>query len=147
MTPPPPGVVLYVEDQPEQRESLATVLRLCGFRPHGVGSARAAVETAAMLGDLLDVLIVDYHLDTGLGDDDTGTDVAESIARTLGHSVPTVILTGDPANAQFPLLTDAPIWLVRKPADTEVLVAALPALVAFNRAVCRVRSGAENPVR
>jgi CheY-like chemotaxis protein len=126
-----PGVVLYVEDHIEQCESLAAVLKLAGFRSHCAGSPQAALEIATEIHDELDVLIVDYHL----GDADTGTDVAESVARVIGRAVPTVILTGDPANAQFPVLTNAPIWLIRKPADAELLVRALPSLVTFNRAV------------
>lgn len=129
--PEKPGVVLHVEDDREQRESMAAVLRLAGFTPHGADSARTAIQATQQLRDELDVLIVDYHL----GDQDTGTDVAESVARVLGRAVPTVILTGDPANAQFPLLTHAPIWLMRKPARPEVLTSALPSLVAFHRAV------------
>lgn len=136
MTQMPPGVVLYVEDQIEQCDSLSQVLQLTGFQPHCAGSADAAVEIAHKLRDQLDVLIVDYHL----GDDRTGTDVAESVARTVGRAVPTIILTGDPANAEFPVLTHAPIWLLRKPADPELLVTALPSLVSFSRAV-RARLG------
>ena len=45
----------------------------------------------------------------------TGTEVAEEFARLLGHAVPTVILTGDPANAEVPWLADAPVWVARKP--------------------------------
>jgi CheY-like chemotaxis protein len=126
-----PGVVLHVEDNADERESLAAVLKLAGFRSHAADSAGAAIEAAGKLRDELDVLIVDYHL----GSRQTGTEVAESVARVLGRSVPTVILTGDPANAEFPMLTNAPIWLVRKPGSPEVLTSALPSLVAFHRAV------------
>ena len=45
----------------------------------------------------------------------TGTEVAEEFARLLGHAVPTVMLTGDPANAEVPWLADAPVWVARKP--------------------------------
>ena len=45
------------------------------------------------------MLIVDYNLGDGM----TGTEVAEEFARLLGHAVPTVILTGDPANAEVPV--------------------------------------------
>jgi hypothetical protein len=61
--------------------------------------------------------------------------VAEELARLLGHAVPTVILMGDPANAEIPWLSDAPVWLARKPLLPETLLAALPALVDFRRAV------------
>src|SRR5690242_7753217 len=126
-----PGVVLHVEDDSEQRESLALVLRHAGFRTHGADSAITALEATRQLRDELDVLIVDYHL----GSEDTGTEVAESVARVLGHAVPTVILTGDPANAAIPVLTDAPVWLLRKPARADVLTSALPSLVALRRAL------------
>ena len=65
----------------------------------------------------------------------TGTEVAEEFARLLGHAVPTIILTGDPANAEVPWLADAPVWVARKPLQPETLLAALPPLVAFRRAV------------
>ena len=68
----------------------------------------------------------------------TGTEVAEEFARLLGHAVPTVILTGDPANAEVPWLADAPVWVARKPLLPDTLLAALPPLVAFRRAVAAV---------
>jgi len=67
-----------------------------------------------------------------------GTEVAEDFARLLGHAVPTVMLTGDPANAEVPWLADAPVWVARKPLLPDTLLAALPALVAFRRAVAAV---------
>lgn len=126
-----PGVVLHVDDEADTREALAAVLTMSGFQPHSASSPRDALDAAAKLRDELDVLIVDYHLDAEL----SGTEVAEAIARTLGRSLPTIILTGDPANAQIPLLSNAPVWLIRKPAHPEMLMAALPSLVQFNRVV------------
>ena len=77
------------------------------------------------------MLIVDYDLGNGM----TGTEVSEELARLLGHAVPTIILTGDPANAEIPWLSDAPVWLARKPLQPVTLLAALPPLVDFRRAV------------
>lgn len=128
------GVILHVEDDPGVRDSLSVVLKLSGFDAHMAADAPSALAESASLREELDVLIVDYHL----GGETTGTDVAEEVSRVLGRSLPTVILTGDPANAQIPVLNRAPVWLVRKPLDTEVLVAALPSLVEFHRAVRRV---------
>ena len=107
------------------------LLRLAGFDTREAASGEQALSQADHLRGKLDVLIVDYHLGNGL----TGTEVAEEFARLLGHAVPTVILTGDPANAEVPWLADAPIWLARKPLHPETLLAALPPLVAFRRAV------------
>jgi hypothetical protein len=45
------------------------------------------------------------------------------------------MLTEDPANAEVPWLADAPVWVARKPLPADTLVAALPPLVDFRRAV------------
>jgi DNA-binding response OmpR family regulator len=131
-----PGVILHVEDDPGVRDSMAVLLRLAGFRPYAAENSESALSAAEALRDELDVLIVDYHLDSKMN----GTEVAEAIARRLRRSLPTIILTGDPANAEVPLLTHAPVWVVGKPLDSEILIAALPALVKFHRAVRHLTS-------
>ena len=125
------GLVLHVDDDDAMRRSTALLLRSAGFETREAMSGEQALAQVDMLRGRLDVLIVDYHLGNGM----TGTEVAEELARLLGHAVPTVILTGDPANAEVPWLADAPVWLARKPLLPETLLAALPALVDFRRAV------------
>ena len=125
------GLVLHVEDDDALRRSTGMLLRVAGFEAREAASGEQALKFADGLRGKLDVLIVDYHLGGGL----TGTEVAEEFARLLGHAVPTIILTGDPANAEVPWLTDAPVWVARKPLSPDTLLAALPALVDFRRAV------------
>ena len=125
------GLILHVDDDEGMRRSTALLLRVAGFETREAISGEQALAQADSLRGKLDVLIVDYHLGDGM----TGTEVAEEMARLLGHAVPTVILTGDPANAEVPWLADAPVWLARKPLMPETLLAALPALVDFRRAV------------
>jgi CheY-like chemotaxis protein len=125
------GWILHVDDDEAMRRSTALLLRVAGFESREAASGEQALANVEVLRGKLDVLIVDYHLGNGM----TGTEVAEEIARLLGHAVPTVILTGDPANAEVPWLADAPVWLARKPLLPETLLAALPALVDFRRAV------------
>ncbi len=125
------GLVLHVDDDEAMRRSTALLLRVAGFDTREAADGEQALTQAELMRGKLDVLIVDYHLGPGL----TGTEVAEEIARLLGHAVPTIILTGDPANAEVPWLSDAPVWLARKPLMPETLLAALPALVDFRRAV------------
>jgi CheY-like chemotaxis protein len=108
-------------------------LRSAGFETREAMCGEDALAQVEALRGRLDVLIVDYDLGAGL----TGTEVAEDFARLLGHAVPTVMLTGDPANAEVPWLADAPVWVARKPLQAETLLAALPPLVAFRRAVAR----------
>ena len=125
------GLVLHVDDDEAMRRSTALLLRVAGFETREAADGVQALAQAEMMRGKLDVLIVDYHLGPGM----TGTEVAEELARLLGHAVPTIILTGDPANAEVPWLSDAPVWLARKPLMPETLLAALPALVDFRRAV------------
>ncbi len=128
------GLILHVDDDEAMRRSTAMLLRSAGFETREASSGEQALAQADSLRGRLDVLIVDYNL----GQSMTGTEVAEEFARLLGHAVPTVILTGDPANAEVPWLADAPVWLARKPLLPDTLLAALPPLVAFRRAVAGV---------
>jgi CheY-like chemotaxis protein len=125
------GLVLHVDDDQDIRRSTALLLRCAGFETREASSGEDALTQAEALRGRLDVLIVDYNLGLGM----TGTEVAEEFARLLGHAVPTVMLTGDPANAEVPWLADAPVWVARKPLEPDTLLAALPALVDFRRAV------------
>ena len=128
---PARGLILHVDDDEAMRRSTAMLLRAAGFETREAACGEDAITQVDSLRGRLDVLIVDYNL----GQSMTGTEVAEEFARLLGHAVPTVILTGDPANAEVPWLADAPVWLARKPLHPETLLAALPPLVAFRRAV------------
>lgn len=125
------GLILHVEDDEPMRRSTAMLLRSAGFETREASYGEQALAQVESLRGRLDVLIVDYDLGRSM----TGTEVAEEFARLLGHAVPTIILTGDPANAEVPWLTDAPVWLARKPLPPETLLSALPPLVAFRRAV------------
>src|SRR4051812_31856272 len=128
------GLILHVDDDDAMRRSSALLMRAAGYETREAASGEQALAQADSLRGRLDVLIVDYHLGNSL----TGTEVAEEFARLLGHAVPTIILTGDPANAEVPWLADAPVWLARKPLPPETLLAALPSLVDFRRAVAAV---------
>jgi DNA-binding response OmpR family regulator len=125
------GLILHVDDDEGLRRSTAMLLRAAGFDTREAACGEDALAQAEALRGRLDVLIVDYDLGAGL----TGTEVAEDFARLLGHAVPTIMLTGDPANAEVPWLSDAPVWVARKPLLPQTLLAALPALVDFRRAV------------
>jgi CheY-like chemotaxis protein len=125
------GLVLHVDDDDAVRRSTTLLMRSAGYETREAATAEQALAQAESLRGRLDVLIVDYHLGNSL----TGTEVAEEFARLLGHAVPTVILTGDPANAEVPWLADAPVWVARKPLPPETLLAALPSLVSFRRDV------------
>jgi CheY-like chemotaxis protein len=128
------GFILHVDDDEALRRSTGLLLRAAGFETREASCGESALAQVETLRGRLDVLIVDYNLGRGM----TGTELAEEFARLLGHAVPTVMLTGDPANAEVPWLAEAPVWVARKPLYPETLLAALPPLVAFRRAVAAV---------
>jgi CheY-like chemotaxis protein len=130
------GLILHVDDDEALRRSTGVLLRSAGFETREANCGESALTQVETLRGRLDVLIVDYDLGRGM----TGTELAEDFARLLGHAVPTVMLTGDPANAEVPWLADAPVWVARKPLLPDTLLAALPPLVAFRRAVAAVSS-------
>jgi len=130
------GLILHVDDDHDMRRSTAMLLRSAGFETREAACGQQALAQVDALRGRLDVLIVDYDLGRGI----TGTEVAEEFARLLGRAVPTVMLTGDPANAEVPWLADAPVWVARKPLLPDTLLAALPALVSFRRAVAAVHA-------
>jgi CheY-like chemotaxis protein len=123
-----------VEDDEPLRRSFAMLMRSAGYETREAEFGEQALAQVESLRGRLDVLIVDFNLGAGM----TGTEVAEEFARLLGHAVPTIILTGDPANAEVPWLAEAPVWVARKPLNPETLLAALPPLVAFRRAIAAV---------
>ena len=128
------GLILHVDDDESMRRSTAMLMRSAGFETREASCGESALAQVETLRGRLDVLIVDYDLGLGI----TGTELAEEFARLLGHAVPTVMLTGDPANAEVPWLADAPVWVARKPLLPDTLLAALPPLVAFRRAVAAI---------
>ena len=128
------GLILHVEDDEPLRRSLAMLMRSAGYETREAEFGEQALAQVESLRGRLDVLIVDFNLGPGM----SGAEVAEEFARLLGHAVPTIILTGDPANAEVPWLAEAPVWVARKPLNPETLLAALPPLVAFRRAIAAV---------
>jgi DNA-binding response OmpR family regulator len=126
----PQGVILHVDDAHAVRESLALLLRADGYRVNSAGSGRDALRLAAE-GLRPDLLIVDFNI----GDEMNGAQLVVQLRRCLGYTPPVIMLTGDPTSAELPRITDAPIWIVRKPLDPRLLLAALPSLVQLSRAM------------
>lgn len=123
------ALVLHVEDDAAVRTSVQMLMRSAGLRVVSVASGAEALQRVQSERLQPDVLIVDFHL----ADDMTGTDVAEALARKIGHAPPTIVLTGDRSNAELPWLVNAPVWMVSKPFDPAVLLAGVESLASFHR--------------
>ncbi|MGA2564413.1 MAG: response regulator [Steroidobacteraceae bacterium] len=122
--------ILHVDDEKSVRDALAMLLRAHGYVVTSAASGPEALELARE-GSKPDVLIVDF----GLDDEMNGAEVAEKIRQMLRYTPPVVLLTGDLSNAEVPCVTDVPVWLMRKPANPDILLTALPALVQLSHAM------------
>lgn len=130
------GVILHVEDDPLVREAMAMVLSGEGY---SVSSAANGPEAICLVARGLrpDLLIVDFKLE----EDMNGAEATEELRQALGYAPPVIMLTGDPCSAEFPWITDAPVWLARKPLSPKLFLAAVPSLVQLSRATRRLLSG------
>jgi len=126
----PAGIILHVDDEHSVRHAMAMLLRAEHCQVHGAASADEALRLEQQ-GLRPDVLILDFDLGTGMN----GAEVAQQLRRSLGYSPPILMLTGNPASAEVPWITDAPTWLAHKPLNPRLLLAALPGLVQISRAM------------
>jgi CheY-like chemotaxis protein len=133
------GHILLVDDDPLVLEALVLLLGPEGYAlKEAIGSVAAlqAVDT----GFVPDVLIVDFNLE----DETTGSELVMQLRQVLHHSMPVILLTASPERAELPWITDAPVWLARKPIPPGLLLASLPGLVQVARAT-RGAADVESP--
>jgi FixJ family two-component response regulator len=122
-------VVLHVEDDAAVANSVRLLLKTCGYQTRTFTNAADAEGSVTDAGLRPDVLIVDYRL----GEGETGTDVAERIAETLGYPLPTIVLTGNLSNAEVPWMPGAPIMMASKPMDGAQLIETVQSFSALHR--------------
>jgi CheY-like chemotaxis protein len=120
------------------RKAMAMLLNGEGYSITSVASGLQAIDAVAA-GLRPDLLIVDFNL----GSEMNGAEATEEVRRALGYATPVIMLTGDPASAEFPWITDAPVWLARKPLGPQFFLAALPALVELSRATRGLKASAQ----
>lgn len=123
------GLLLYVEDDPAQQHIMKALLELEGYGVIAAGDGDEALRALRVDPQRPDVILVDYHLPGELN----GTEVAEEISRAVGCPLPTIILTGDLANAEAPWMPGVPVLPITKPVDPDVLLKAIELFVSFHR--------------
>ena len=117
------ATVLLVEDDPDTREMLVTLLDLAGFRPTACGSAEAALEE--LREGSFDLVLTDYMLPCRTG----GWLLEQAHAEGLIDATPVLVLTAHP----HPPDVDG-FEIISKPVDLDQLVS-------------RVQQRLEGPVR
>lgn len=78
--------ILVVDDEPAVRNLTVEILRRSGYRPHGVGSARHALE--ALQEESFDLVVSDVVMP-----EMTGVDLLYEL-RARRHDLPVVLMTG-----------------------------------------------------
>ena len=125
--------ILHLDDDRAVRESMSALLNAEGYVVSSAASGTEAIRLAS--GGLCpDVLIVDFSL----GEQLSGPEVAQKIRNLLSYAPPIIVLTGDAHRAQFSRMLEVVVWLVSKPLNPQLLLAALPSLVQLSRAPRKV---------
>jgi signal transduction histidine kinase/ActR/RegA family two-component response regulator len=113
---------LVIDDDPEVREGVASLLGALGASAVTAGGVDEAVAAWKAAGGVPDALLTDYRL----GESRDGLDAARAIRDEFGP-VPVVILTGDIGPDVLKAVAEAGLELVHKPVSSADLVAALAA--------------------
>ncbi len=130
-------IVLHLEDDAQLGAAVATLLRAHGLEVFTVPDGPAALAWVAAHPAGPDVLIIDFLIP---GEMD-GAEVAQAICRSLGHVVPTILLSGALRSASLPWLPGAPLFCAHKPADPDLLVKVVETFAALGRFI---RAGGTN---
>jgi CheY-like chemotaxis protein len=131
--------VLHVLDEPSVGEAMSLLLRTGGCRVSSAASGRQAIQLVRA-GFHTDARIADFNIDEQMN----GAEVAEHIRGLPRYTPPVIMLSGNQARAELPWIVDVPAWLIWKPINPRLLLAALPLLVQLSRATCGVLADSSN---
>jgi two-component system CheB/CheR fusion protein len=85
------GMILLVEDEPDLRELLGSLLTSQGHQVAAVADGVAALDWIAHGGVQPDLIFTDHNLPRGL----TGLQLIITLRQKLGRNIPAIVLTGD----------------------------------------------------
>jgi len=117
------------------RTSIAVLLKSAGYQVVSAADGPGALELVKAGNLLPDVLIVDFVLPGPMD----GTEAAEAICATAEHVIPTIMLSGELANAALPWLPGTPLFCARKPCDPAILVRVVASFATLGRFICSGR--------
>ncbi|MFO1435069.1 MAG: PAS domain S-box protein [Gammaproteobacteria bacterium] len=116
--------VLLVEDDKAVRAATEMLLKVEGYRVTSVESLAESVKYVRD-GNIIDLLITDYHLGGG----ETGLQVIAALREAQGTLLRTVLVTGDTSGSIKKVPRDPHLRLVSKPVNADELLAILRALL------------------
>jgi two-component system CheB/CheR fusion protein len=85
------GMILVVEDEPDLRELLGSILKSRGHQVTVAADGPAALDWIAKGGVQPDLILTDHNLPRGI----TGLQLIVMLREKLGRNIPAIVLTGD----------------------------------------------------
>jgi two-component system CheB/CheR fusion protein len=85
------GMILVVEDEPDLRDLLGSILKSRGHQVAIVADGVAALDWLAKGGVQPDLILTDHNLPRGI----SGLQLVIQLRERLGRAIPAVVLTGD----------------------------------------------------
>jgi len=118
--------VLLVEDEPGVRNAMRMLLKIEGYVVISAGTAAEAIEHLRGNADI-DLLITDFHLETGR----TGTEVIAAAREEFGDSLKAILVTGDTSSAVRELQCDSNLRITSKPINSNELLGLVKGLLGL----------------
>ena len=120
----PGGRLLVVEDEPDLRDLLTSILIDEGYHAHAVADGPAALTLAASIRP--DLLITDYNLPGGMD----GLAIVAKLRESLGPTLPVIVLTGDITTASLKSVAGQNCRHLSKPVKPQELARAVRAMLS-----------------
>ena len=117
--------VLHIEDDPGISRSMEMLLRLEGYEVIGAASRDEALQQIEVHGLRPDLILCDFQLPMGF----TGDEIVADIATRLQFKPPTIMLTGDIADAHVQKARLIADCILPKPVDINLLLREIEALL------------------
>jgi PAS domain S-box-containing protein len=117
--------ILVVEDEPSVRNAMRKLLEIEGYEVTAAASAAEALD--ALRRDYFDLVVTDYHLESGR----TGTEVINAAREITGLSAKAILVTGDTSAAVREIQGDAMLRITSKPINSDELLAQVRALLVI----------------
>ena len=114
-------IVLIVDDDQYIRYGMEVLLASFGCQTVCAADAESAINALQTHHVVPDVIVADYHL----GLEATGTQAIAEVRRFVGEAVPAVLVTGDTATQIERDAASHNVCVLRKPVDSDELLAAI----------------------
>ena len=117
--------ILVVEDEPSVRNAMRMLLEIEGYEVTAASSAAEALQ--ALRRDYFDLIVTDYHLESGR----TGTDVINAARELTGVASKAILVTGDTSAAVREMQGDEMLRITSKPINSDELLAQVRTLLSL----------------